>query len=894
MKCLYLKLKNYIGVYNGMGLKSIELDFSKNDYKFIIFAGENGSGKSTIQNEIQPFAKGGSSKSKFIRAGKEGYKEIHFQKKDGTIYYIKHYFDAKKGGHSTKSFISKHVPGGVPLELNENGNVTSFNEHVFMELGINVDYLNLIQMGAELNGIIDMTATKRKDYIGKFISEADVYLKMYKDINNKAREYKGIIKNISDKLDKLDDPTIIKEDIDMIDRKLVSLNADRDRLIAELNTAKGVIVTLDPEGKLEKDYEKLMSRMQELNRELETIDKFQASIPVKFGSVYEAEKERNNMTKSMALDEEKLARLNESMTSKMNQFHTIQNDISERESQLFSMNDYNLEETRTVYNQHMAMYKAIQHNVKIMIDVPKLSAAEIVSIYTMVDGIQEGVDAIRQNGYNVIQAIGAMSLKEMREKYLTKSSAQEQAEKELKQVEQKLYENQGAVTLANTLQLRPKECTIDDCPFIKEALASIHVIESYRKNEQRMHELQTTINNYELELAYLSQQIELARQVKQMMGQLERYEGTIKQTRTPQLLNSDYVIDCIKTGKPLYDKECMLLEVEDAETIKQLRDLEDKLPMLEKELKLLEANERMVQSLKSDIKTLQNNAIDLQDEIQVLKAEVDNCQRRLMRSKDLIVSVDQAIVNLGEREKLVESHLTISNTIANYTDSIDKIRRCRGSIQTRYAELNPIEFSLSELHNKRDKLIAKHKMAKRFTKEKNVLEKNFVEIELIRTALSGSKGIPIVFVDMYLRKTRLLANEFLEEAFDGKFKLGKFVINEREFRIPCEGKGDPNEDISDASSGEKAMIGLALSFALSHQSSSDYDILLLDELDGPLDKKNRKLFLKKLEGRMEEMDMEQCFIISHNDAFSTRDTGLVLLKGNKIDNYKQDNVIFEY
>lgn len=894
MKCLYLKLKNYIGIYNGMGLKSIELDFSKKDFKFIIFAGENGSGKSTIQNEIQPFAKGGSSKPKFIRAGKNGYKEIHFQKSDGTIYIIKHYFDPKKEGHSTKSFIAKHVPGGVPMELNENGNVTSFNEHVFMELGINIDYLNLIQMGAEMSGIIEMSATKRKDYIGKFISEADAYLKLYKDVNGKVREYKSVIKNITDKLDKLDDPTIIKEDIDMMDRKIVKLNENRDTLIAEMNSARGAIIALDPDGKLEREYDRLMNELHQVNRSIEESERREMSSPFNFTHSKDAERERNHLSKAIALDEEKLTRLEESVTSKMNKFHVIQNKISEYESQLFSMNDYNLEETRKANALYMKKYKDIQHNIKIMVDVPKLSATEIVSIYNMVDGIQDTVDAMRQISDNIIQDIGKQSLKDLKDMYLSKSSAQERAERELKQVEQQMHENQGAVTLAKTLQLRPKECTIDDCPFIKEALASIHVIESYNKNSERAEELGKMIGNLEMELTYISQQIELARQVKHIMKQLERYSDTIKLTRTPQLLQKEYIIKCIKTGQPLYNKEHSIMEVEDAETVKELKAIEEKLPMLQNELNLLEANERMVQSIRREIETLQQEAITISGELKLLKAEITSINDRLEKSKELSSWTERSIQNLKEKEELVESQHNITTTLAKYTESINKIHKCRASIHERKGELNPIEFSLSELNNKRDKLNVKHKMAKRFTKEKDALEKNYVELELLRTALSSTKGIPIKFVDMYLRKTRLIANEFLEEAFDGKFKLGNFIINEREFRIPCVGKGDPNEDISTASSGEKAMLGLALSFALSNQSSSNYDILLLDELDGPLDKKNRRLFLKKLEGQMDDMGMEQCHIISHNDAFSTRDTGLVLLKGHKLDNYKQSNVIFEY
>ena len=47
MRLLRLRLENYIGIYNGMGLDHIEIDFSKCLHKVLIIKGDNGTGKST-------------------------------------------------------------------------------------------------------------------------------------------------------------------------------------------------------------------------------------------------------------------------------------------------------------------------------------------------------------------------------------------------------------------------------------------------------------------------------------------------------------------------------------------------------------------------------------------------------------------------------------------------------------------------------------------------------------------------------------------------------------------------------------------------------------------------------------------------------------------------------
>ena len=56
MRLLRLRLENYIGIYNGMGLDHIEIDFSKCLHKVLIIKGDNGTGKSTIFKALTPLA----------------------------------------------------------------------------------------------------------------------------------------------------------------------------------------------------------------------------------------------------------------------------------------------------------------------------------------------------------------------------------------------------------------------------------------------------------------------------------------------------------------------------------------------------------------------------------------------------------------------------------------------------------------------------------------------------------------------------------------------------------------------------------------------------------------------------------------------------------------------
>ena len=140
-----------------------------------------------------------------------------------------------------------------------------------------------------------------------------------------------------------------------------------------------------------------------------------------------------------------------------------------------------------------------------------------------------------------------------------------------------------------------------------------------------------------------------------------------------------------------------------------------------------------------------------------------------------------------------------------------------------------------------------------------------------------------------------LANELLGLLFNGQFEIQPFVINESEFRIPCLGRGYLNDDISSMSSAQISMISMILSFALLHHSSSKYNIIKLDEIDGPLDYNNRVYFTDVLNNIMDIMGTEQCIIISHNSELQVDNSDVILLKHDTQNTeFNRGNIIWSY
>ena len=96
------------------------------------------------------------------------------------------------------------------------------------------------------------------------------------------------------------------------------------------------------------------------------------------------------------------------------------------------------------------------------------------------------------------------------------------------------------------------------------------------------------------------------------------------------------------------------------------------------------------------------------------------------------------------------------------------------------------------------------------------------------------------------------------------------------------------------SSAQIAMISMILSFSFLYNSSTKYNILKLDEIDGPLDANNRLMFLDVLNNVMNMMGTEQCIMISHNTELQAEDSDVILLKSSENNDYSRGNIIWKY
>ena len=171
MKFASIYLSNYIGIYNGMGIYEMHIDMTKCKNRIIIIRGDNGSGKSTLMKALNLFP---DPNDAFI-PGLPARKEIVLVDNE-TLYKLIFIHGVKSNGDRdvTKAYITKTF-NDKAVELNENGNVSSFKDILYTELGLDANFAALSQLSNDDRGLADKRPADRKKFVNSIISSLDTY-----------------------------------------------------------------------------------------------------------------------------------------------------------------------------------------------------------------------------------------------------------------------------------------------------------------------------------------------------------------------------------------------------------------------------------------------------------------------------------------------------------------------------------------------------------------------------------------------------------------------------------------------------------------------------------------------------------------------------------------------
>lgn len=870
MKILYLQLKNYAMIYTGMNLKKIEIDLSKAENKIIMLIGPNGSGKTSILSCLHPYAYNtgvddGKADSNLIMEDKDGYKEIHYDI-NGIFYKIKHFFYNKHGRRSVKSFIEREG-----IELNPNGNVTSFMDISREIFGIDPSYLTLLRLGSNVKNFIDKKHSERKDFSANLMSEIDDYLKFHKNSSDDIRSMKNTLSNCTTKLDRLgiSDRDLFSQDIDNDNKLLVTLTNDLETSLAKIGNLGGQISTLIPdELEFRSSYR---DNIRELDRLKSKIEK-DTDIIKESSDITNIEFELSRLEKDNNSKENELAS-NKSMRDFMiKNLSSLYDQKEERESSMKVISS--IEDYEAMKNKVQGLVEWLNEYEETNKDYsPTYTEDDISTLIAYCQSLNETKTEIYSHS--------SIAMRAVIEKRGTGNSIYSYINSNLNSTIENITKNEFRLTnLLNGSKpdssdymyiiVHPEGCTVEECPYLE-----FYEDHNCKNVDTEVDKIRKKLATLKSNRGYYRDMEVIDALVSDLFSKLNIIGPLIKRCKMENELNRETIIQSVRLNTYMYDeaKLTSMLDKRISFSIyeKNSRDI----IIFKKELQMMENNVDSIKRIYEDLDRINTQIFEIENELARLKETDDNILLEIIEINNTMDKLRALTTIENELKDNIEKSIVLEEEISKSTNLDIKVKQLKTELSEIQSEKSRKEFSINQLRQSLDSKRFRLMNFDNIKKEYNDISKIYDEFITIREAVSGSKGIPLLYQEVFQKNTRSMMNQFLDIKYKGDLIVDTFVINEKEYRIPYIKKGVTVSDVVYASQGEKSFITLALSFALMIQSMDRYNIMLLDEIDATLDTSSRRVFLDILEKQMSNMNSEQVFVISHNQMFDNYATSVI-------------------
>lgn len=847
MKILYLKLTNFINIVTAFNTETIEIDFSKSNNNVVLLTGPNGSGKTSILSCLHPFPTNGNmdvrSDNPIIVPRENGYKEIHISDGD-DIYVIQHFYTKNGDKHIIKSYIQKN---GV--ELNENGNVTSFKEIVEKELGLEQDYMKLTRLGSNVTNFIDMKRQERKNFTGKIISEADIYLSYHKKIMADKNKVNIQINHTSDLIRRLQ-----VDDLGELKKAQKSLQHQIEDLTAKIEKANSELSVLQYQLNDCGDIPAMKERIQEKEKELKHIQKALArasEIKISIStlkSMIEEAKIAILKAKS-SLDTNVITR-----TGILNQLDSIAHEIDSIRREISRIeDDQNIKDMEANIELLRETIRRRAKESGISGYVRPCSKAEMEDLIKMLDKCMDILLSTYELGKGPIQkAVSFFHTKTDIEKYTRENREKIKRNKMQSLCEQVYAEISKDIGLLGPDCKNPSGCRVYD--FYQRIYEyATQAPDKVIEDETFLAYTKMAYNNIQTVLKYLRDYHDIFEKMPECIK-----DQFLMSTVLTHICNMEWIYD-----KDIIFHELGLItddELQDAD-LEELSRQKSMLAQYKKANSNIEYFQNKLEDLINSRTTLMGQLDEVKETINSLNREIEEKEASVSDYEDMVVAMEHEDEVETEFNDL-KSKLTLASQLSL-------------QIREKTSVLNDLQFrknKMSKTHQDNEFRIENYK---RYKKDLDELSSKFTDLEYLARALSSREGIPLIFIQAYLKDIKDVANQLLDVVYDGDLHLEDFEITADEFGIPYSTKGTTVKDVIYASQGERSFISLALSFALTYKSISKYNIMLLDEIDATLDISNREKFLHVLEMQIDMIHAEQVFVISHNDMFNAYPVDIV-------------------
>lgn len=874
MRIESLYMKNFALPFVALGKTEIFLDYTKLPNKVInIFVGKMGTCKTFLLGHHQPFATLGNldvrNKEDMVLAEKKGVKKIVY--KDGdTIFEITHYYNPSKNGHTVKSYIKKN---GV--ELNENGNDSSFRQIIETEFALEQNFLKLFRIGSNVTNLPDMTSLERKNFVSSMLSDTDVYTMLYKKIGEENRSINAQMTMIINKLHNIskrseEQLTADRDTEAVIVEEIRAEIADKTREVYRL---EGMISALQ-DNMDTPSYQALYTRTKAL---LDSSMQSLAEVQSQLDSV----KDHPDPTDVNV----QIAKCHAQIEIRSQQLMDLQRKVDEDELQIHKLQDQlavigdetHIQTLRNTYEGLMGTLN--EYEKKLARFTYQGSMGSIMSLMTEAENFDALIAEVSQYRKETIQ-----ELLRNKPRALNRAKREiDKAQRDKATVQQEM-DNITHVSryTPNHIMARPFNCPTPDCPYYKyhpvterRNQTKINVDKVFLEMRQSLQQLEARIYIFD-EYPNVSRKLDTIISIWKGLSKSLNDLGVLKEDDLEEIITNILHRQWYDSGRLAYIKElCGIRE------------------------KYYELSQR-VASMRNDLSQYENSdATSIQKGLRTINARYrENCEKIEMMEdanradeatlKDLN-EVYLRISNLEMLERRYDSILqqteSVRDDLANMEANLAAIAEYHTAMEKLGKEIADANLSFN-VHSQTLEQLQRTLADLKLTKEQyaEVLKRQELVHDIL-DAVSSKKGIPLVFVKLFLDECKDDLNDLIAEVFEDSIEIKEFDIPEDggEFNIPYLRSGVLIDDIIKSSQGERAVISLALSFALIRQASFKYNIMLLDEVDGPLHKDARNKFITILFKQLQAIAAEQVFIVSHNNTFDGFNVNIILTSDEVVD-----------
>jgi recombinational DNA repair ATPase RecF len=850
MKITYILLRNFANIKTAYHSDEISIDLTKCKNKIILITGPNGSGKTSILSCMHPFATNGNldvrSENPLIVSGEDGYKEIRIED-DGDEYVIKHFYTASKDSHTVKSYIEKNGN-----ELNVNGNVKSFKDIIHEELGIEMDYLKLTRLGSNVTNFIDLKTTDRKSFMGKILDEVDIYLKYYKKIVADMREVKSVISHTVDKITKLS-----IGDIDEAKKSQKERQKQIETLKSALDSMKSQLDVIEYEIS---KYDSILEVKENLDikkKECVKAEKLVQKGKLDSKSLEEMREESTELEKNLVQIESDIAHSREKRKELLDVYDKLICDSNEIKDELDKIAEsadvknleYMISELRAKIQKRDTECSLSKYDNKV-------SKEELEDLIVMLDKCSEMVLTMYEFGKEPIKKAASY--------ILSNTDISEYVTSNKQKSEKSKFQNAAEVVYQYILKkIGPVKTKCTDACDIKDFYNTLF-------------DLVTEEPDVVIEDEAFVTYVKMSHQtIMGLLKNLRDCKSTLE--KLPTDIQKDFILqtfmDNIVDMKPIYNKQAIysLLTIATEYDLQQtdlaeLDRLKEKLKLTKLSIGNSEYLSNKIGDISDELEKTADSLTKINEEIETLESDRKDTIEDIEFHKEFIEALESREKLVLEVEKLQDSYDELTDFFRKKKDLLQQYDRLKYEYEKALKEFNDTEYRIKSYLS--------------FNEDLSAYNTKYDEMELVKNALSAKEGIPLLYIQIYLKSIQEITNELLEIVYDDELYIENFNITADEFKIPYTTKGTEIGDVCYASQGERSFISLAFSFALIYQSISKYNIMLLDEIDSTLDTSNREKFLQILEKQMNMIDGEQIFVISHNNMFNMYPVDIIDTKNN--------------